>query len=161
MGAVSKHGHGVPLAQRRFLMNNIKTIALTLLFLSLSAIANPLDGYYQITSLVITEDGRPRGFNNTGLYIYASGKRLKIAGAWRGYPMQRDIIVEKTVGDSVFLRDPQNPSSLFRFHIKNNTVSGRHALNYDDGTKQVVETTATVRKLNRGEADKIRELLDF
>jgi hypothetical protein len=123
--------------------------------------ADLLSGYYQITSLIITENDRPRGFNNTGLYIYASGKRVKIAGAWRGYPFERDMIVDRTAGDTLFLRETQNPASLYKFRIKNNTITGRHALNYDDGTKQVVETKATVRKLNQGEIDKIRAIIDF
>jgi hypothetical protein len=118
-----------------------------------------LDGYYQVTSLTVTEDGKPqRGFNNSDLYISATEKRVKIAGAWRGYPMMMNMTVERVTGDSILLRDTQNPSSYYRFQVKNNTISGRHALNYEDGTRAVMETKAVVRKLNQGEADRIKAI---
>ena len=121
-----------------------------------------LDGYYQVTSLTVTEDGKPqRGFNNSDLYIAATEKRVRIAGAWRGYPMMMNMTVERTTGDSILLRDTQNPSSYYRFQVKNNTISGRHALSYEDGARSVMETKAVLRKLNRDESDKLKAIIGW
>jgi hypothetical protein len=136
-------------------------MAAALICLASLANADLLNGYYQITSLTITENDRPRGFNNTGLYIYANNKRVKIAGAWRGYPFERNMTVDRTVSDTLFLRDPQDHASLYRFHVKNNTITGRHAIKYDDGTRRIIETKAAVRKLNQSEIDRIKAILDF
>jgi hypothetical protein len=112
--------------------------------------------------LIITQDGKPqRGFNNSDLYIAATDKRVKIAGAWRGYPMTLNMAVERVSGDTLLLRDTQNPSSHYKFYIKNNTLSGRHALNYEDGTRSVMETKAVLRKLNQGEADKVKAIVGW
>jgi len=137
---------------KTFRLNALTLISLCLVF---TARAEMLDGYYQVTSLIITQDEKPRGFNNTGLYIAADWKRVRVAGAWRGYPMAMNMAVERVSGDTIVLRDTQNRSSYYKFHIRNNIISGRHALNYEDGTKSVVEAKAVVRKLNRDEADRI------
>ena len=136
-------------------MKIIKLIPVILFCASISA-AGLLDGYYQVISLTVTRNGNPRGFNNTGLYISVGEKRIKIAGAWRGYPIKRDLIVERTVGDSLVLRDTENQSSYYKFHVRDNKISGRHALNYDDGTREVIETRAVVKKLNQDEINRIK-----
>jgi len=142
---------------------NMKTIKLisAILFCASISTANLLDGYYQITSLTITRNDRPRGFNNTGLYIEASGKRVVIAGAWRGFPMKRSAIVERAIGDTLVLRDTENQASIYKFHIRDNKISGRHALNYDDGTREVIETKAVIRKLNQSEINRIKAVVNF
>jgi len=136
-------------------MKIIKLISIILFCVSIST-AGLLDGYYQVTNLTITTNGKPRGFNNTGLYIEASGNRVNIAGAWRGFPMKRSAVVERTVGDTLALRDTENQANLYKFHIRNNRISGRHALNRDDGTRGAIEINAVIRKLNRGEINQIR-----
>jgi len=134
-----------------------------LIFLCLvfTSSAEQLNGYYQVTSLTIIQDGKPRGFNNTDIYIAATDRRIKIAGAWRGYPMMRYMAVERVIGDTLVLRDTQNPSSYYKFHVKNNIIIGRHALSYEDGTRSVMDAKAVVRKLNQGEADRVRAIFGW
>jgi len=141
----------------------VRFLTISIIFLCFVFTANAalLEGYYQVTSLTVTQDGKTRGFNNSDLYIAASGKRIRVAGAWRGYPMERDLIVERTVGDTMVLRDTQNQSSYYKFLVRNNTISGRHALNYEDGTRSVMETKAVVRKMNQGEADRIKAIVGW
>ena len=120
--------------------------------------AGLLDGDYQITGLTITQNDKDtRGFNNTGLYISATDKRVKLAGAWRGYPMQRNLVIERTIGDTLVLRDADDKVSVFKFHIRNNVITGRHSLtDPDNGSRQIYDTKATVKQLNQGEVDKLR-----
>jgi len=139
----------------------LRAISIIFLCFVFASNAERLDGFYQVTSLTVTQDGKPRGFNNTDLYILATDKHVRIAGAWRGYPMTRNMAVERVNGDTVVLRDMQDPSSYYKFQVKNNTISGRHALNYEDGTRSVMETKAVVRKLNQGEADRIRAIVGW
>jgi hypothetical protein len=142
-----------------------RTITIICIYTCLASAANAqglLDGYYQVTSLIISQDGKPqRGFNNSDLYIAATDKRVRIAGAWRGYPMAVNMAVERITGDTMQLRDTQNPSSYYKFQVKHNTISGRHALSYEDGTRSVMEMKAVVRKLNRDEADRVRTIIGW
>jgi len=120
--------------------------------------AELLNGQYQITGLTIVQNDKDtRGFNNTGLYISATDKRVKLAGAWRGYPVRYDLIVERTINDTLVLRDADDNVSIFKFHIRNNIITGRHSMtDPDNGTRQVYDTKATVKRLNQGEVDKLR-----
>jgi hypothetical protein len=141
----------------------IKTIV-TVAFLAVAVLTNGvwaglLNGYYQISSLVMTYNDDPkskRGFNNNNLYILASDKRLRLVGAWRGYPIMRDAIVEKTIRDTLVLRDAENPQSVYKFHIRNNIISGRHSITDEDGSRQIIDSKAVVRQLSQSEADRIK-----
>jgi hypothetical protein len=118
-----------------------------------------LNGYYQISGLVMTYNDDPkskRGFNNNNLYIMANDKRVRLMGAWRGYPIMRDALIEKTIGDTLFLRDAENPQSLFKFHIRNNTITGRHSITDEDGSRQIIDSKAVVRQLNQSETERIK-----
>jgi hypothetical protein len=125
--------------------------------------AGLLDGHYQIVNLtyVQNDDGNQRGFNNTGLYISASDRRIRIVGAFRGFPIARNMIVDRTVGDTLVLRDADNPSSVYKFSVRNNVITGRHRLAFDDGNQHIIDARATIRKLNRGEVDRLRSILNF
>ncbi|MDR0331141.1 MAG: hypothetical protein LBH93_05485 [Chitinispirillales bacterium] len=140
----------------------IKIAAAALLLCAALSAAGLLDGYYQITGLTLKyNDKDERGFNNTGLYISASDKRIRIAGAWRGYPIMRAAIIEKTISDTIILRDAENPQSVYKFQIRNNTIVGRHSITDENGSRQIIDSKATVRKLNQGEVDKIRAIINF
>ncbi|MDR2692712.1 MAG: hypothetical protein LBB74_00660 [Chitinispirillales bacterium] len=119
--------------------------------------AGLLNGYYQVTSLVLIHNDRDRqGFNNNNLYILAGDKRIRVVGAWRGYPIMRDVNIEKTVGDTLILRDTENPQSVFKFRVRNNTVSGRHSITDEDGTRQIIDSKAVIKQLNQSEIDRIK-----
>ena len=121
--------------------------------------AGLLNGYYQISNLALTYNDDPkskRGFNNNNLYIIANDKRVRLVGAWRGYPIMRDAVVEKTIGDTLILRDAENPQSLFKFHIRNNTITGRHSITDEDGSRQIIDSKAVVRPLNQSETERIK-----
>jgi len=133
----------------------ISFISAILLCASIS-MAGLSDGYYQVTSLTIIKNEKPRGFNNTDLYIEVIDRRINIAGAWRGFPMKRSAVVERIIGDTLALRDTENQGSHYKFHVRDNRISGRHALNYDDGTRDVIEVRAVVKKLNQGEINSIK-----
>jgi len=122
--------------------------------------ANLLEGHYQITSLtyVQNDDGRQQGFNNTGLYIAATSKRVRLVGAFRGYPIAYNMIVDRVIGDTLVLKDTDNPS-IYKFRIRNNTITGRHTLLFDDGNRHTIDAKATIRKLNQGEVDRLRFIL--
>ncbi|GBU22145.1 hypothetical protein R80B4_02050 [Fibrobacteres bacterium R8-0-B4] len=118
-----------------------------------------LSGYYQVTSMVLTYNDDPKskqGFNNNNLYIMAGDKRIRIVGAWRGYPIMRDAVIEKTIRDTLILRDAENPQSVYKFHIRNNIISGRHSITDEDGTRQVVDSKAVVKQLSQSEIDRIK-----
>jgi len=136
-------------------MKIIKLISVILFCASIST-AGLLNGYYQVTNLTITRNGTPRGFNNTDLFIEANERRVNIAGAWRGFPIRQSASIERTIGDTLILRDMENRVSIYKFHIRNNIISGRHSLSYDDGTREVIETRAVVRKLNHGEINRLK-----
>jgi hypothetical protein len=125
--------------------------------------ASLLSGHYQITNLTYTvnDDGRPQGFNNSGLYIVATDKRIRLVGAFRGIPVSRSLIVEKITGDIMELRDTQDMVSAYKFRVHNNMILGRHRLTAQDGSIQVIESTAIVRKLNQGEIDRLGPVLRF
>ena len=125
--------------------------------------ASLLEGHYQVVSLtyVQDDDGRQRGFNNTGLYIAADERRIRIAGAWRGIPISRDMIVDRSIGDTLVLRDAESPLSVYKFRIRNNIITGRHAVHFDDGTRHTIDASATVRKLNRDEVDRLKSIVNF
>lgn len=124
-----------------------------------NATAGLPEGVYQISGLTLKyNDKDERGFNNTGLYIVASGSRVRVIGAWHGIPLSRNAAIERNLSDTLFLRDVENPESLYKFHIKNNIVTGRHAIYDEDGSKQVIDSKATIRQLNRTEADRIKAL---
>jgi len=135
--------------------NIIKLISVILICVSIPSAAL-LDGYYQVTSLTIITNGKPKGFNNTDLYIWAGERRVNIVGAWRGFPMKRSAVIERTVGDTLVLRDMENQAIPYKFHIRGNKINGRHVLNYDDGTSGIIETKAVVKKLNQGEINRIK-----
>jgi hypothetical protein len=141
-------------------MKTAKAIAAAMLILAaLPAAALLDDGVYQISGLTLKyNDKDERGFNNTGLYIAAGGKRIHVVGAWRGIPLRRDAIVEKTLNDTLFLIDAETPQSRYKFQVRNKTITGRHAIIDEDGSKQVIDSKATIRLLNRAEADKIKTL---
>ena len=122
-----------------------------------------LDGHYQVTNLVLTQDDgdRPRGFNNTGLYIAADSRHVRIVGAFRGYPIRRSAIVERTIGDTLVLRDAEQAASVYKFHIRNNIVTGRHSIMHENGERQVINSKATIRKMSREEVDRLRFLFSF
>jgi len=120
--------------------------------------ANLLDGYYQVTNLIITQDERPRGFNNSHLYIEALSGRIRLAGAWRSIPIRESLTVERVVGDTLFLRDNNNRSNHYKFHVRADTISGRHAVAHENGSRQVIETRAVLRKLNRQEIEQIKRI---
>jgi len=141
-------------------MKILKLISVILSCASISTAAL-LDGYYQVMSLTITVNDKPRGFNNTGLYIAANEKRVNVAGAWRGFPMKRSAVVERTIGDTLVLRDTENQASIYKFHIRDNRISGRHSLNYDDGTREIVEVNAVIKKLNQSEINRIKTIINF
>jgi hypothetical protein len=131
--------------------------AVLILTVAADALCGLLNGYYQISRLTLTyNDKDTQGFNNNNLYIMASDKRIRLVGAWRGYPLMRDAAIEKTVGDTLFLRDTQNPQSLFKFHIRNNTITGRHAIIDEDGSRQVIDSKATIRQLSQSEVERIK-----
>jgi hypothetical protein len=138
-----------------------KILILALLFFfalgSTAPRAALLDGYYEVSSLVFTyNDSAKHGFNNTALYIMASGKRVRLVGAWRGYPIMRDATVEKNTGDSITLRDAQDTRSVYKFRVKNNTISGRHSITDEDGSRQIIDSKAVLRQLSPSETDRIR-----
>ncbi|MCL2219497.1 MAG: hypothetical protein FWC23_05770 [Chitinispirillia bacterium] len=137
--------------------------AAILLIYAGTADANPLNGYYQIVTLtyVQDDDGRQRGFNNTGLYISATGSRIRVVGAWRGYPIAHTLAVDGNIGDTLVLKDTDNMSALYKFRIKNNTISGRHRVLFDDGTSHVIDAKATIRQLNQNEVDRLRSVINF
>lgn len=137
--------------------------AIMLLFCAAALNANLPDGYYQITSLtyVQDDDGRLRGFNNAGLYVRADGRRIKIAGAFRGYPISRNLTAERTIGDTLVLKDADNAGATYKVRVRNNTVTGRQYINLDDGSLHVIDAKATIRKLNRGEVDRLMDILNF
>jgi len=119
--------------------------------------AGLLNGYYQISNLTLTyNDKDTRGFNNNNLYIIASDKRVRLIGAWRGFPLVRDAIVERTIGDTLLLRDTENPQSVFKFRIHNNTIIGRHAITDEDGSRQIIDSKAVIRQLNQSEVERIK-----
>jgi hypothetical protein len=141
----------------------MKTKTLTLAVLLCAALHAPapgaalLNGYYQISSLTLKyNDKDTQGFNNTALYIMAGDKRVRVVGAWRGYPIMRDVIIEKTVGDTLILRDTQNPQSVFKFHVRNNTITGRHSITDEDGSRQIIDSKAVIRQLNQSETDRVK-----
>jgi len=128
-------------------------------FFAADASAGLLNGYYQITSMTLTyNDKDTQGFNNSGLYIIANDKRVRLIGAWRGYPIMRDAAIERSVGDTLILRDVQNPQSVFKFRVRNNTISGRHSITDEDGSRQVIDSKAVIRQLNQGEIDRIKNI---
>jgi len=136
----------------------VAAILLTVLFAD-GVWAGLLNGYYQISNLALTYNDDPkskRGFNNNNLYIIANDKRVRLVGAWRGYPIMRDAVIEKTVGDTLILRDAENPQSLFKFHIRNNTITGRHSITDEDGSRQIIDSKAVVRPLNQSETERIK-----
>ncbi|MCL2182116.1 MAG: hypothetical protein FWB85_01425 [Chitinispirillia bacterium] len=137
--------------------------AILLLLFAAALNANLPDGYYQITNLtyVQDDDGKQRCFNNAGLYIYANGKKIKIAGAFRGYPISRTLTVERTISDTLVLKDAGNASATYKFRIRSNTVTGRHRIGFDDGSSHVIDAKATIRKLNQSEVDRLVEILNF
>jgi len=143
-------------------MKSIKIAATLLTFALILPAANAwsaqlLNGYYQISNLVLTyNDKDKRGFNDNNLYIAASDKRVRLVGAWRGYPMMHDAVIEKTVGDTLVLRDTQNPQSVFKFRVRNNTVSGRHSITDEDGSRQIIDSKAVLRQLNQSEVDRLK-----
>jgi len=119
--------------------------------------ASLLNGYYQISSLALVyNDKDKQGFNNNNLYIMANDKRVRLVGAWRGYPLKRDAIVEKTFGDTLILRDAENPQSFFKFCVRNNTIIGRHAIIDEDGSRQIIDSKAVIRQLNQSEINRLR-----
>jgi len=139
---------------------SLRYIAAVLIFAVLlvtGAQAGLLDGYYQISSLVLTyNDKDKQGFNNNNLYIMANDKRVRLIGAWRGYPLKQDAIVEKTIGDTLVLRDAENPQIVFKFRIRNNTIAGRHAITEEDGTRQIIDSKAVIRQLSQSEIDRLK-----
>jgi len=141
-------------------MKITKTLAVTLLFAAFFATgvrAGLLEGYYQISSLVLTyNDKDKQGFNNNNLYIMANEKRVRLVGAWRGYPIKHDALVEKTVGDTLVLRDAENPQSFFKFRVRNNTITGRHAITDEDGSRQIIDSKAVIRQLSQSEIDRLK-----
>jgi hypothetical protein len=142
-------------------MRITKTVAAAVLLcvaiFAANAMAGLLNGYYQISNLTLTyNDKDTRGFNNNNLYIIASDKRVRLIGAWRGYPLVRDAIVEKTIGDTLVLRDTQNPLSVFKFRIRNNTIIGRHSITDEDGSRQIIDSKAVIRQLNKSETERIK-----
>jgi len=146
-------------------MNITKAIAAMSLCAALfatSAGAGLLNGYYQITSLALTyNDKDKRGFNDNNLYIVASDKRIRLVGAWRGFPLTRDAYIEKTYGDTLLLRDAENPQSVYKFCVRNNTIIGRHAITAEDGSRQVVDSKAVIRSLNQTETDRIKTIFNL
>jgi len=146
------------MAIRRTVGARIITAVIMLFLCAAVSSAGLLNGYYQIVGLTMTQNDRDtRGFNNTGLYIFASDKRVKLSGAWRGYPVSYDLIVERVISDTLVLRDAESPSSLYKFRVRNNIITGRHSLtDPDNGSRQVYDTKATVRQLNQGEVDKLK-----
>ena len=114
---------------------------------------------------IIQKGERPvagqRGFNNTGLYISATGSRIRVVGAWRGYPIAHTLAVDGNIGDTLVLKDTDNMSALYKFRIKNNTISGRHRVLFDDGTSHVIDAKATIRQLNQNEVDRLRSVINF
>jgi len=121
--------------------------------------AGLLNGYYQISSMTLTyNDKDTQGFNNSGLYIIANDKRVRLIGAWRGYPIMRDAVIEKTINDTIVLRDVQNTQSVFKFRVRNNTITGRHSITDEDGSRQVIDSKAVIRALNQGEIDRIKNI---
>jgi hypothetical protein len=135
-------------------------LLLALTLCAAPACANLLDGHYQVTALTYTinDTGPPRGFNNTGLYISATERRVRISGAWRGVPIARNMTVERTIGDTLMLRDSESPASAYKFQIRNNIVSGRHALIDESGNRQIIDLRATIRRMSREEVDRLRFL---
>jgi hypothetical protein len=120
------------------------------------------DGVYQISGLTLKyNDKDERGFNNTGLYIAVSGKHIRLVGAWHGIPVRRDAAIEKTVSDTLFLTDIETPQSRYKFQVRNKTITGRHAIFDEDGSKQVIDSKAAIRLLNRTEADRIKALFNL
>jgi len=137
-------------------------IAAALLLHATGAFCGLLNGYYQISNLTLTyNDKDTQGFNNNNLYIMASDKRIRLVGAWRGYPLMRDAVIEKTIGDTIVLRDAQNSQMLFKFRVRNNTISGRHAVIDEDGGRQVIDSKATIRQLSQSEVDRIRVIFSL
>ncbi|MDR2592731.1 MAG: hypothetical protein LBC59_07990 [Chitinispirillales bacterium] len=142
-------------------ITNIITVILiiTAIFTSAAYSSGLLSGYYQIMSLVLTYNDDPKtkqGFNNNNLYIIAGDKRIRIVGAWRGYPLMQDVIIEKTIGDTLILRDTDNPQSVFKFRVRNNTISGRHSITDEDGTRKIVDSKAVIKQLNQSESDRLK-----
>jgi len=125
--------------------------------------ARLLEGYFQVTNLTYTQDddGKPRGFNNTGLYIAATDKRIRVVGAWRGIPIAHNMIVDRTIRDTLVLKDTDSPGSTYKFRVRNNEVSGRHSMTFSDGTRHIIDAKATLRRLNQGEIDRLRVILNF
>jgi hypothetical protein len=150
-------------------MKITKSNVVATLFIAAIAVSAPnawgglLNGYYQISSLVLTyNDKDKRGFNDNNLYIVASDKRVRLIGAWRGYPIIRDAAIEKTVGDTLILRDTQNPQSVFKFHIRNNTITGRHSItDEENGSRQVIDSKAVIRKLSQNEIERLKIIFNL
>ncbi|MDR0305716.1 MAG: hypothetical protein LBI42_02645 [Chitinispirillales bacterium] len=120
-----------------------------------------LDGYYQVVNLVIIQNDKPRGFNNNHLYIFAEKNRIAFAGAWRGIPIKESLTVEKIISDTLVLRDNSNQSSYYKFRVKGDSISGRHAVSRESRERLVIETKAVVRKLNPQEAERIKKTVFF
>ncbi|MDR3013518.1 MAG: hypothetical protein LBU70_09995, partial [Chitinispirillales bacterium] len=77
---------------------------------------------------------------------------------WRGYPIRRDAIIERTIRDTLVLRDTENSSNILKFHIRNNIVTGRHSVTDEDGTQRAITARAALRKLRREEVDRLRAI---
>ena len=124
--------------------------------------AGLLNGYYQISSLTLTyNDKDKRGYNNNNLYIIANDKRIRLVGAWRGFPLTQDANIEKTFGDTLILRDAENPQSVYKFCVRNNTIIGRHSITAEDGSRQIIDSKAVVRKLNQNEIDRLKAIFNL
>jgi len=142
-------------------ITKINVFAVILVFAS-AACGGLLNGYYQISNLLLTyNDKDKRGFNDNNLYIVANDKRVRLVGAWRGYPIIRDAAVEKTVGDTLILRDVENPQSIFKFHIRNNTIIGRHSITDEYGSKQIIDSKAVIRQLNQNEVERLKVIFSL
>lgn len=140
----------------------IASAVLAILLIAAAPHARLLDGYYQITSLKVTRNGEViRGANNAALYIHATDKRIKITGAFRGLPFDRDMLILRVDRDTMLLCEAQNRSNQYKFLVSGQYLTGRHALNYEDGSRQVVETIATIRKMRPEEVNQLRGIVRF
>ena len=146
-------------------MKIAKVLAVTLFcatFYATDASAGLLNGYYQISSLALTyNDKDKRGFNDNNLYIIANDKRIRLIGAWRGFPLARDAAVEKTFGDTLILRDAENPQSVYKFCVRNNMIIGRHSITDEDGSRQIIDSKAVIRQLNQNEIDRLKIIFNL
>ena len=142
-------------------MKTIIFTFLTLLGFSLCFSELP-DGYYQVDSILVSQDGeRFKNHNTTYLYLKADSQSIKIAGVYLGMLIKRELAIEQVVADTLFLRDRSNRGHLYKFRISGDTVSGRHSVSYYDGSRTVFDSRAILRKLTGAHLTTVKMIMGF